>query len=140
MPISHVVHEDLGIVVSSWVGAVSDDEVADHYRLLHEDRRWRRGFHELVDLRRAGIRELTEAGLRRLAAVVASHAERCAESFKTAIVAPGEIPFDLARVEWIREGPSGQSVALFRRLGPAVAWLDVDSAARIGLRDDPSAE
>jgi hypothetical protein len=128
LAIRHTIHEDLGIVVSTWTGPASDSELVSRCRELYEDERWRPGFHEVVDLREAGMAEVSGSALQALAEMVDSYAE--GHAFKTAIVAPENLPFGLARMYEAYALESPESVKVFRELEDALEWIGIRQSER----------
>ena len=66
MTILHTINEERGIVLSSFLGAISDADLLPAYKQLYENKRWKPGFHEIVDFRNAQMEGVTGEGLHRL--------------------------------------------------------------------------
>lgn len=127
MPILHTINQELGIVLSSIVGAISDSDLLSSYEELYENERWQPGFHEVVDLRDAQMERVTSEGLQQLSSLVSRYTNVKTEGFKTAIIAPEDLPFGLARVYEAVSKETPESVMVFRDLNNAFEWLGLEN-------------
>lgn len=125
MPILHTINEEYELVVSLWVGEISDSDLLPSYKKLYENGKWRPGFAEIVDLRNAQMIGITGEGVRQLASLIQHHTTGKCEDFKTAVIAPKEIPLGMARIYKVHSDESLESVQVFRDLNRAFKWLGV---------------
>lgn len=128
MAILHKIYEEYGIVVSTLVRAISDDDLVTAYQELYENERWKPGFNEIVDLRRADMEGVTGEGLRRLSAMVDHYVHGRSEGFKTAIVASDDLPYGLARMYDAISTDSPENVRVFKELDEALDWIGIDGS------------
>jgi len=125
MPILHTINRDLKLVMSSWVGDISDSDLLPSYRKLYDDASWQPGFSEIVDLRDAELSSVTSEALRRLASMVDGYTRGKCEQFKTAVIAPSNLPFGIARMYEVYADTSPEDVKVFRDLKPAFEWIGI---------------
>ena len=139
MPVSFTIASDHGVILSSWVGVLSDAELITAYEGLLSNEAFEPGLHEVVDVRDAQMDAVTSEGLRRLAAMVAHHlAGRC-ERFKTAVIASSGLQYGLGRQYGVYSDESPEHTAVFRDPAGAFAWVGADeSLLRGGLVRDVS--
>jgi hypothetical protein len=128
VPILHTINEELGVVLSSLVGAISDSDLLPSYKQLYENEKWKPGFHEIVDLRNAQMNGVTSEGLRQLSSLVESYTNGKCESFKTAVIAPEDLPFGLARIYAAISSETPERVMVFRDLNKAFEWLGIEDS------------
>lgn len=129
MPIFFKVYEEHGLFISSWDGAVSDCDLLPSYKQLFENEKYRPGFHEIADLRQAQMTTVTGEGLRQLNSMVAQYLAGKCEGFKTAVIAPRDLPFALARQYEAYSSESPESVMVFREVSEALKWIGVDDSS-----------
>lgn len=132
MPILHTINEELGVVLSSWVGDISDSDLLPSYKQLYQNENWKPGFNEIVDLRNAELSDVTNKGLERLAIFVKQVTVGKCEVFKTAVIAPDDLPFGLARVYEAVSVDTLESVRVFRDLKLAFEWLEIEDPLLTG--------
>jgi hypothetical protein len=128
MPILHKIDEKLGIVLSTWIGIVSDADAVPAYRQLYEDKRWKPGFHEIVDLREADVSGVTSRGLRAVSGMVDDYTGEECEEFRTAVIAPKDLPFGVARIYQAISDETPERVRVFRDVKTALEWMNVDES------------
>lgn len=126
MPISFAIHEEQGLFVSRWVGAISDSDLIPSYDRLFANEKYQPGFHELVDLRNANMAGVTVDGSRGLARMVESYLAGKCGSFRTAVIAPEDLSFGIARIYGAVAEESPEDVMVFRELTDALEWIGVD--------------
>ena len=126
MPILHTINEELGVVLSSWVGDISDSDLLLSYEQLYQNENWKPGFNEIVDLRNAELSDVTSEGLEQLSITVKQITAGKCEVFKTAVIAPDDLPFGLARVYEAVSADTPERVMVFRDLKHAFVWLDIE--------------
>jgi hypothetical protein len=125
MPIRHHIRRDLRLVVSIHYGAVSDQEFLDGYRTLFEDPEFDLGFNRLVDLRRTDSSSRSTSALRSFAAWVKQRYEGAQVAPKTAVVAPRDVSFGLARMYEAFTNLTPGEFVVFRSVDAALAWLGI---------------
>ena len=122
-PIACRMHADHGLFVTTWRGAVSDDDHIRFYLDLFETREWRPGLHEIADLRLADMAGVTPGGLRRLSGIVERRFADLDIEFKTAVIAGSDLAFGLARLFQMVSHGSPESVRVFKNPGLALEWV-----------------
>jgi len=129
MGISFKIFEEYGFFLSSWVGSISDSDLLSSYKQLFENEKFKPGFHEIVDMRNAEMDRVTSDGMGRLASMVERNLSGKCEGFKTAVIAPENLPFGLSRVYEAVSSQSPEDVMVFRELNSALKWIGVDESA-----------
>lgn len=137
VPITHHIHQDLKLIVSIHEGPVRDDEFLASHRELFASRRFDCAFNRVIDLRRTDSRFRSPDALREFAEYFAKHYERCEAAPKTAVIAPGDVSYGMARMyeAFVHRVP-GEFV-VFRTAHEALAWLGLpeELCASIALDD-----
>ena len=98
MPIRHDIRADLALVISTHVGTVPDDEFHASYRALFEDARFDLAFNRLVDLRNTHSGARSSGALVTFARYVQELYRNTEAAPRTAVIAPNDISFGLARL------------------------------------------
>ena len=117
------VETSLGIVVTTWKGKVSNADLISAYTKLFEDPAFQPGFHELLDVSEADMVEVSGEGLRKLELFIESQTPDSVGEFKTAVVAPEDLSFGLARMYGFYSDDSSEAVRVFRDSEKALDWL-----------------
>ena len=126
MPISHQINEDLNVVISNLEGKITDSELLHSYKNLYENPSWKPGFSEIVDMRKADMSNVSPTGLKKLSDLVTSYTINAKIQFKTAIIAPDDLPFGLGRLYEAYSDESPESTSVFREIDKAFEWLGLD--------------
>ena len=124
-PITYRIYGDSGVFLSTWSGPLTDADLFRCYEGLSEMPDWRPGLHELADLRTADVAAVSAEGLRGLSRMVEGHFDGLGVEFKTAVIAPDDLPFGLARLYEMVSDQSPETVQVFRSPSPALKWLRV---------------
>jgi hypothetical protein len=115
---------DSGYYLTRLTGHVTEAELLASSREHYESQEWSPLLQELVDLSELEAVDVTSDGLRRLSDYVGRLlAERGIAALHTAIYAPRDLPFGLARVYEAMADESPEHVMVFRSLEAAKAWL-----------------
>ncbi len=123
MPIQHTIHENLEFVVSIWTGSIADKDLIPAYKKLYEDKKWKPGFNEIVDLRDADMSGITESGLIATTKLVETYTK--GKAHKSAVIAQNELTDKFA---WFFEvytsnTDSPEIVKVFYNLSDALNWF-----------------
>ncbi len=110
--------------VSTLTGKVRDTDLVEAYRDFLDSGPWHAGLMELVDLEGADLSEVTADGLRKLTEVMTSSLDAENATVATAIYAPHDLPFGLARMYQAFADESPESVRVFRDLDEARTWIE----------------
>lgn len=129
MPIFHSINEDLGIVISSYVGAITESDLLLSYQQLFKGGKWKPGFHEIVDTRDAHPNGITLNGLYNLSLLIKRYTDGKCERFKTAIITSDAIISGLAYAYKVFCSGSPKSVKVFKDSTEALKWIGVDGDA-----------
>ena len=70
MPISYTIHADLGLLVTRYVGVVTNDEFTKAYYSILEGSEFQQGFYELVDLQEVKEWKITAGAMENVSALV----------------------------------------------------------------------
>ena len=121
MPVRYRVDKALKVVFSTAAGQLSEDDLLGHQRRLRADPAFDPGHWQLYDLRDADLSRISPQCIALLAQTTL---------FKTgtrrALVVGDDLAFGLARMfAALREG-SGEHIRVFRDMGAALTWLELD--------------
>lgn len=129
MPIRHQLRPDLGLVLSKHTGMVSDAEFLESYRALLDDPEYDLGLSRLVDLRDADSSARSSEALRSIATHLKRRYKGSDLAPRTAVVAPRDLSFGLARMYQAFSEVVPGDVVVFRSVDAALAWLGVSDEA-----------
>ncbi|MBW1883901.1 MAG: hypothetical protein JRG94_05715 [Deltaproteobacteria bacterium] len=118
-------HVPQKLVVTTFSGGVSDDEILSYYRDLYESPEWEPGYHEFVDLRDVDMSRVSTDCLKDLTLLVQGYMKSPEDGSKSAVLAPDDLPFALARFYESASEDSPEQVHVFRNKHEALSWLDV---------------
>ncbi len=125
MPILYSIRSKEGLVITRHFGTVGDQELIDTYRQLFNQPDYDPTYNKLVDLRATDSVERSVKSLECMADLVkighACSTARC----KTAIVAPHDLSYGLARVYQVLVEDSPEETKVFRDMPNALDWLGV---------------
>lgn len=125
MPIKCRFEEAAGLVVFVHRGVVPDKEFLSTYRVCHQDPRFKKTFHVLVDLREAKSGVRSPEALRSIAEFRRQWLDNPDVAPKVAIVAPADISYGLARMYEAYSDAMPFHFVVFRAVEAALAWLGV---------------
>lgn len=111
MPITYEIDPTKGVVLSSWTGTITDEEVLDFGRQLYRDERFDPAYRNLADLTGMDGSRLTSRAIRSLSA-----ANRFSSTARRAFVVGNELAFGFTRMY--------QAEAEFNRVGMPVVFRD----------------
>ena len=123
MPITYTIRKNEGVVVSRHLGEVSDQELLDTYRQLYNDPDYQPSFNKVVDLRTTKSTGRSPDALRDIAQLIKSRYATTYERAKTAIIAPRDLSFGLARMYQVFSEDTPQETMVFREVQQALDWL-----------------
>ncbi len=126
MPISFKLYEEHELFLSKWVGEISDSDLLQSYKQLFDNEKYKPGFDEIADTRNANIAGVTSEGLMSLFIMVQQNISGKCESFKTAVIAPKDLEFDMARIYEVFSDDSNENVMVFRSIDSALNWLGIE--------------
>lgn len=135
MPARYALHPDLGVVVTRFQGAVTDEEFVGLYRALLADPLYREGTNELADLREIASFAITASALREVEAWTRRRYSGATTSFRTAIVAPSDLSFGIGRMYEVFAADGPEAVSVFRGAQMALRWLGLQDMDLAGLHD-----
>ena len=122
MSVKHSFDTQHPLVYSVFSGEVTDEDFAEHMRVLLADPRFESAMPELVDLR-----EVTGVSLSADTIPSSARSPLHAPQARRAVVAPTDFLFGLARMYQAYRGDVGESqFSVFRTLPPALAWLGLE--------------
>lgn len=132
MPVSYRIHTGLGLVVTRYVGVVTADEFVEMIRSVVGDSEHLHGFNVLADLQELKDFKVTRDAMKRASELIGRFYEGRSESMHTAIIAPRDFAYGLARMYSAYTDPDSERVNVFK---------DVDEAMRsLGLKPVSLAE
>lgn len=122
MPIHHRVERELGLIITTAEGEVSDADVAAYGQAINGDPGTRFVGRELIDGRAVTKISITSESVKRLVEANKLAGQR-ARNLRTAIVAADDAAFGLARMYEMLSEPDFPFVRAFRNLEDARAFL-----------------
>ena len=124
MPITFTVNDEYGYFFSKYSGQLSLEDIVLAHEAFFKSGQWNPTLNALVDLYDADFTESSNQTIRKLAQYFESilHAHK-ANNLKSAIYAPQDFPYGLARVYEAMTALAPWSVRVFRDLQEAKAWL-----------------
>jgi hypothetical protein len=125
VPISFSFNPERGVFVSKWVGAISDLELLQSYEELLASDEFVPGFHEIADARAADLSGVSVGGFTQLTTMVERAVAGKTDGFKTAVVAPKDLSYGLARMYQALSDESPETVRVFREAAGVLEWLGV---------------
>lgn len=129
MPIDYTIHSAPGFVRTRFTGAVGDDEFVDLYRRLYADPDYALGTDEVADLREVEDLDLSAAALRRVEELTRERYAGGEAGFRTAIIAPRDQSYGIARMYEVFAEDGPENVRVFREPAEALEWLGLDPGA-----------
>ena len=118
MPATYSIDVERKLVVSRAWGAMTDDDVREHGRLLRADPLFDPTFRQLVDM--CGITEdLVDTSTKQQA----SNDQIFAPGVRRAWVASKDYSFGMARMYAVAAERQGQTIGVFREIREAEEWL-----------------
>lgn len=118
MPASYEIRANQRLVRSRLWGVVSDEDLRAHAGLLRADPDFDPTYQQLVDLRDVSALRVSSDTIARVARESAF-----APGVRRAVVAPTDYHFGMGRMFDLYSDAAGQTVAVFRDLDAAEAWL-----------------
>ena len=122
MSIMHAINHELRIVLSTWVGEISDADLEPSYRRLFEDEAWNPGYDGIVDLRYANIRSITREGLSELYSLITNQVNDMPGQFNSVLAASEETVMQFAKTYEELDGEADK-IIVFEDLYEALKWL-----------------
>ena len=128
MPITIVMNHEAGYFVSYYKRAITDADLLNDWKFIMDSGAWIPDTNELADLSEADLSSLTTDGIRALADYFISMStdRNVASMKKTAIYAPNELNFGLARMYGVFAFGSSQKIEFFYEREKAIQWLRND--------------
>ena len=126
MPITIVMNHEAGYFVSHYKGSITDAELLNDWESIIDSGAWIPDTNELADLSEADLSNITTDGIRALADyfISLSTENNVTPNKKTAIYAPNELNFGLARMYGIFAFGSSQNIEFFYKREEAIQWLE----------------
>jgi hypothetical protein len=126
MPIEYDYDEEANFITTRFWGVITEEDLEKQARALGGDTRIRQGALELADLSEvdASGSEVSPDVVQKMVDIDCDHREKYG-SVHTAVVAPNELAFSLARVFELTSNLSSSpfEVKVFRDRNDAMAWL-----------------
>ena len=126
MPISYTIHAGLGLLVTRWVGVVTNDEFTKVYHSILEGSEFRHGFNELVDFQEITELKITGSAMRNVSALVSRFYKGRSESTRTAVLAPRDDLYGIGRMYSAYADPGSEDVKVFKDVSEAMRWLGLN--------------
>ncbi len=126
MPISCTIHADLGLLVTRYVGIVTNDEFVEVYRSVLGGSEFRHGFNELADFQEIKELNITADAMRNVSALVSHFYKGRSESTRTAVLAPRDDLYGIGRMYSAYADPDSEDVNVFKDASEAMRWLGLN--------------
>lgn len=124
MPITFTIDEDKGYYTARFEGVVTDSELTSAFEEFHAAHDVF-GMNDFTDLSDVELREITTDGIRRFAQQVKHRFSNAAvQGKRSAIYAPTDLTYGLARMHLAGVEGLPYSLRIFRDRGAALAWLE----------------
>lgn len=125
MPAEYLIDIERRLVISRAWGALTDDDVCEHYQALRADPLFDPTYRQLVDM--TGItKDLVGISTKQQA----SQNQIFAPGVRRAWVASQDYTFGMARMYAVSAESKGQSIGVFRDRSEAEAWLGLQAQQR----------
>lgn len=119
MPVSYTIDVERKLVISRAWGAMTDDDVRDHARLLRADPLFDPTYSQLLDM--TGIsKDLVHTNTKQESS---SYGQLFATGVRRAWVASSDYTFGMARMYAVAAERLGQTIGVFRTREEAEKWL-----------------
>ena len=125
MPIKHRVVPECRLVISSFAGRITDEELLTSYRQFLGSTTVDLSYDHLVDLSNTDSDERSPEGLRSLAHLTESLFKKSQAAPKIAVVAPKTLSFGLSRMYGTFASEAVSDFSVFKTKDEAVSWLGV---------------
>lgn len=102
---------------------VSSEEFIENYRQAYADPDFAHCPRELVDMRRADSMDISGEALGVINRLTRDRLERRPEPLQTAVLAPNDLAFGIARMYGAYASEGAEQVGVFRKFDEAMAWL-----------------
>lgn len=123
MSIIHTIDSEIGVVLSTWVGEVSDSDLISSYKELVEGELWKPGYDSILDLRGARLNLVTDNGLYNLYVLVRSHTEGKCEDYHSVLIASNDLVRELATKYESFSDDELHKLTVFEDIKEAYKWL-----------------
>jgi hypothetical protein len=118
MPATYSIDVERKLVISRAWGAITDDDVREHARILRGDPLFDPTYRQLVDM--TGItKDLVDTNTKQ----ESSHGQLFAAGVRRAWVASADYTFGMARMYSVTAERLGQTIGVFRTRNEAEKWL-----------------
>lgn len=139
MPFTATPRPDLGLLLTTLAGRVTDDELVEYYTRALAGRFFRGG-RELVDATAVTDLAITPQGHARLAVLLRGHLDAL-RGLHVAMVAGDDYAYGMFRMWELQRQDLGYEVRVFRSREEGAAWLGIGEGLDAATRDSggPSA-
>jgi hypothetical protein len=121
LPATYSIDVERKLVISRAWGAITDDDVREHARLLRADPLFDPTYSQLLDM--TGItKDLVNTNTKQESS---SHGQLFAPGVRRAWVASTDYTFGMARMYAVAAERLGQTIGVFRSRSEAEKWLDL---------------
>jgi len=121
MPLAHRFYDEQKIVLSTWSGEITDNDLIRFYMSTYNNSHWQPGFNEIIDLRDAQLEAVSNNTLLHLSEL----ATNCLKGteLKLAIISPSELSSHIARIYEAFSHIPNESTKVVHHLDDALDWL-----------------
>ena len=126
MPISYTIHADLKLLVTRYVGVVTNHEFTKVYYSILEGSEFQHGFNELVDFQEIKEWEVTAGAMENVSALVSHFYKGSSESTRTAILASRDAEYGIGRMYSAYADSDVETVKTFKDVREAMRWLGLN--------------
>ncbi|MBN1516347.1 hypothetical protein JXA32_07240 [Candidatus Sumerlaeota bacterium] len=133
MPIKHKILPEFGVVISSHIGDVPDDEFLKSYKQLITSSSYNLAYNLIIDLRQTDSAQRSPAALRTIVTILKQVYEGTDNKIKIAMIAQADLSFGLGRMFQAYSSALSGSIAVFRDPAEVVAWLGAPEELLLSL-------
>lgn len=114
-------YQDQKIMLTNWSGGINDADLIHFYMAIYNNSHWQPGFSEVIDLRDANLKTISDEALRHLSELATGCLK--GEGIKLALIAPSELSSDVIRLYEAFTHIPNEATQVFHHLDEALEWL-----------------
>lgn len=127
MPITYTIRTDLKLIIIKHSGSVPDEEFLQAYKQLALDKNFDITYDRLIDLRNTDSHVRSAEALGKLAKASEQRHVGTNPAPKTAVLAPKDLSYGLARMYSALSSDTNRELAVFKSVEEVLAWLNIPS-------------
>lgn len=122
MPLNYRFYEDQKVILTTWSGVIDNRDLIHFYMGIYNNKNWRPGFNEIIDLRDAELADISNETL----AHISELATTCLKGshVKLAIISPSELSRHITRIYEAFSHIPNEATKVIHHLNEALEWLE----------------